>query len=617
MTGTDRLAEGLKGRGAVMGAALLILGVLVALVACGREEAVSPDVNTEPAASPATAATSEPTPTPGTGQPSNVVTGTTASAVYDPNVDFASVSAGFVHTCGVRTDGSVACWGANYDGQATPPEGEFASVSAGNPGACGVRTDGSLACWGDDRLGQATLPEGEFASVSAGAGYACGVRNDGSVACWGDSRLGQATLSEGEFASVSAGIDSLGGPYACGVRNDGSVACWGDDYAGEATPPEGRFTSVSAGVRHTCGVRTDGSLACWGDDRLGQATSPEGEFASVSSGGRHTCGVRTNGSVACWGDDVHGQATPPEGEFASISVGGDLVTISKSDAALTAVPDEGTSQLKQAQVIGGLLVIAHQDRPALGQPAQGAFYHPPAGREGFLTPVVQFLLPNSPDMRTVPEGGNGPMTGGIVIPFLQAQVLHAFRARDYNVLQGRSQEFRIMDVGSSHRHAQGPACCVDQDALLAPSFAPVGGVGSNRAPPKRALPMEQSADCHSQSTPPSSSQPSTRAAQMPSSTPHPTQRWKVRWMVLSSPNSLGKWFHWQLLRIRKIMPSSILRWSALLRPLALGGSNSSITGSICSHRSSGTSQIVGSAFPSTTIHLHPSLGTILATTLTH
>ena len=65
---------------------------------------------------------------------------------------------------------------------------------------------------------------------------------------------------------------------------------------------------------------------------------------------------------------------------------------------------------------------------------------------------------------------------------------------------------------------------------------------------------------------------------MPSSTPHPTQRWKVRWMVLSSPNSPGQWFHWQLLRVRKIMPPIIFRWSALLRPLALGGSNSSITG---------------------------------------
>ena len=148
MTGTDRLAEGLKGRGVVMGAALLILGVLVVLAACGREEAVSPDVNTEPAASPATAATSEPTPTSGTGQPSNVATGTTASAVYDPNVDFASVSAGHTHTCGVRTNGSLACWGDDDYGQGAPPEGQFASVSAGDWHTCGVRTDGSVACWG-------------------------------------------------------------------------------------------------------------------------------------------------------------------------------------------------------------------------------------------------------------------------------------------------------------------------------------------------------------------------------------------------------------------------------------------------------------------------------------
>ena len=33
-----------------------------------------------------------------------------------PEGDFASVSAGGVHTCGVRVDGSVACWGNNEDG---------------------------------------------------------------------------------------------------------------------------------------------------------------------------------------------------------------------------------------------------------------------------------------------------------------------------------------------------------------------------------------------------------------------------------------------------------------------------------------------------------------------
>ena len=62
--------------------------------------------------------------------------------------EFASVSAGGDHTCGVRSDGSVACWGRDISGGATPPAGEFASVSAGWSHTCGLRVDGSVACWG-------------------------------------------------------------------------------------------------------------------------------------------------------------------------------------------------------------------------------------------------------------------------------------------------------------------------------------------------------------------------------------------------------------------------------------------------------------------------------------
>ena len=103
---------------------------------------------------------------------------------------FVSVSAGFngghiSHTCGVKSDGSVACWGRDEYGQATPPEGSFVSVSAGEDHTCVVRSDGSVACWGDDKCGQATPPEGSFVSVSAGEDHTCGLRSDGSVACWG------------------------------------------------------------------------------------------------------------------------------------------------------------------------------------------------------------------------------------------------------------------------------------------------------------------------------------------------------------------------------------------------------------------------------------------------
>ena len=95
------------------------------------------------------------------------------------SASFASASAGYDHTCGVRDNGSVACWGDDEDGQATPPEGRFASVSAGSNHTCGVRQDGSVACWGQYYaslfseigrplpIGQVT-PDGRFASVSTG-----------------------------------------------------------------------------------------------------------------------------------------------------------------------------------------------------------------------------------------------------------------------------------------------------------------------------------------------------------------------------------------------------------------------------------------------------------------
>ena len=184
----------------------------------------------------------------------------------------------------------------------TPPSGTFVSVSAVLNHTCGVRTDGSVACWGQDLFGEATPPSGEFSSVSAGWFHTCGVRTDGAVACWGDI-AGQATLPAGEFSSVSAGIS-----HTCGVRTDGAVACWGSNedaegnVSGQATPPSGEFSSVSAGWFHTCGVRTDGAVVCWGDI-VGQATPPAGEFASVSAGQSYTCGVRTSGAVACWGFD--------------------------------------------------------------------------------------------------------------------------------------------------------------------------------------------------------------------------------------------------------------------------------------------------------------------------
>jgi len=63
-------------------------------------------------------------------------------------------------------DKTVACWGGDNVGQATPATGPFAQVSAGYDHACGLRTDGSVACWGANDFGQLNPPRGVSLAVS-------------------------------------------------------------------------------------------------------------------------------------------------------------------------------------------------------------------------------------------------------------------------------------------------------------------------------------------------------------------------------------------------------------------------------------------------------------------
>ena len=268
-------------------------------------------------------------------------------------VFFTSVSAGYVHTCGVTTTGDALCWGSDlYYGQATPPAGiSFASVSAGRNHTCGVTTSGDALCWGWDEWGQATPPTSvSFASISAGYLQTCGVTTSGDALCWGGGRDGwwATPHADASFVSVSAGYSHL-----CGVTTSGDALCWGDDSDGQATPPAGvPFASVSAGGGHTCGVTTAGDALCWGEDDDGQVPPPAGaSFVSVSAGYEHTCGVTTAGDALCWGYDHRGQLTSPVGEsFASVSAG-DLLWRTQLSDDVYAAPT----------IVGGMAYVGAYD----------------------------------------------------------------------------------------------------------------------------------------------------------------------------------------------------------------------------------------------------------------
>jgi len=307
-----------------------------------------------------------------------------SAAVTADIVTFSSVSAGLYHSCGVTPAGAAYCWGSGGDGQLgsgfrrplrVPPAAAqtpvavagghaFATVSAGWHHSCGVTTSGEAYCWGDNYWGElgdgsttsslapvqiaAALP---FASVQVAARHSCGVTTTHAAYCWRDNSAGQLGNGSGVASpspvAVAGGLSldalSVGGFHSCGLESSGAAHCWGSNEEGQmgdgTTNPSiepgavaggHTFVALSAGVFHTCGITSGGSY-CWGYDAdaelgTGATSAPEvcsgrypcstlpvavvggHTFAALSAGQFHTCGFEaTNGAAYCWGNSEMGQ----------------------------------------------------------------------------------------------------------------------------------------------------------------------------------------------------------------------------------------------------------------------------------------------------------------------
>jgi len=165
-----------------------------------------------------------------------------------------AVSASPHRACVIQATGALSC--ALFAGGTSlkpfaVPAGVFTALSITDAFGCALRADKTLACWGDDAVGQASPPAGEFQSVvtvevssyvsptGRVAYYACGLRSNGDVSCWGDPYY--ALSQTGPFTAIAAGSERI-----CALEANGTVHCWGPHPAVADTPigPDGRFREV-------------------------------------------------------------------------------------------------------------------------------------------------------------------------------------------------------------------------------------------------------------------------------------------------------------------------------------------------------------------------------------
>jgi alpha-tubulin suppressor-like RCC1 family protein len=218
--------------------------------------------------------------------------------------DWIQLSASLTHTSGVRANGTAWAWGNNSGGKlgdnsitnkSSPVSVvggivDWIQISAGSVHTSGVRANGTAWAWGNNSGGQLgdNTTVGKSSPVSVIGGFV-------------------------DWIQISAG-QSAGGPFSLGLRANGTAWAWGNGGSGKlgdgtavgkSSPVSvvGGFTDwlqISGGNNHSVGIRANGTAWAWGANgsgEFGNGIASLGSTSPVSAAVGFTDWVQLNASA--------------------------------------------------------------------------------------------------------------------------------------------------------------------------------------------------------------------------------------------------------------------------------------------------------------------------------
>lgn len=196
-----------------------------------------------------------------------------------------ALSAGNEHSLALCSDGTLAAWGYNAEGEL----GNNTTANSSVP--VSVTTTGT------------PLEGRSVAAISSGYGHNLALCTDGTLVSWGYNNHGQLGNNTTANSSVPVAVATAG------------------------TPLEGRsVVAISSGRYHSLVLLSDGTLAAWGWNSYGQlgnntitdssipvAVTTTGTplagktVVAIAAGGHHCIALCSDGTIAAWGMSLNGQ----------------------------------------------------------------------------------------------------------------------------------------------------------------------------------------------------------------------------------------------------------------------------------------------------------------------
>ena len=297
--------------------------------------------------------------------------------------NWSTISIGFYHSSGIKTDGTLWCWGYNYDGRlgdnttthrSSPVQTvalgtNWSSVSCGKFHTAAVKTDGTLWTWGANDQGGAlgdnttihrsspvqTISFGSnWSKVSTGYRSTYGVKTDGTLWCWGLGATGQlgngaSTQTSSPVQTSLAGttwslpVSGSGSKAVFAIKTDGTLWSWGDNTRGlladnsstnRNTPVQpiayafaNNWSNIACATNNTVAVKSNNTLWAWGintNGSLGTLNTTNYSFPqqiigygtnwstnNISNFVNTVAAIKTDGTLWTFGTNSYGQL----GEF--------------------------------------------------------------------------------------------------------------------------------------------------------------------------------------------------------------------------------------------------------------------------------------------------------------